>query len=179
MPVPILPLFMARKINLSAEPDNPKASSITGVLLRSRRHRSPEQMPENCVAIVYEPNPDERTAIAGGAPIVVSQVTYGKPPNEQLVHIGLDTAAEYYAVEEATPERLMAVREAAEEEMGKAVQAYLGAIREQATMANNPDSVSAKDERRAMGNYGAALQRVGAALTALGEANQVAGFGAN
>lgn len=171
----ILPPFMCRKIGLAPDPKDKKAGGVTAALLRSRRHKSPEHQPENVMALVYELNQDERTAIAEGAPLIVGQITYGNAPPELLLHVGVDAAAEYYDVEEATVERLEERRMAAENELTAATENYQGVLAAR-TRAVEADSEGGMDSVRA--EMGKALQRLAKALAALGEANVAAGFGA-
>jgi hypothetical protein len=171
----ILPPFMCRKIGLTPNAKDKKTGGVTAALLRSRRHQSPEGQPENVVALVYELNQDERTAIAEGAPLIIGNVTYGNPPTEMLVHVGVDSAAEYYGVEEATPERLEENRLAAENELTAATENY-HAVLAARTRAAESGNEGALDSVRI--DMAKALQRIAKALRGLGEANVAAGFGA-
>lgn len=163
--LPVFPPLVCRKISLN-DPADKKATKFTAAMLRSRRHKSPEGQPENVIAVAYELNQDERTALAAGALLLIGQVTYGNAPNEQLVHVGADVAAEYYKVDEATEEKLEELRKVAENELTAATELYLAVVRQ-------PDDV--EPERHAE-SLAKALTGLGAALRKLGDANLAAGF---
>lgn len=172
MPEPTYPGLMCKKIELSENPSDPKAGKICGALVRSRRHKSPEAMPENTIAIAYEFNQDERTAIAAGAPVFIAQVTHGKPPFETLVHVGTDVAAEYYGVEQATQELLEEQRQKAQDNLDAAIQSYQGTMRDADALRENPEA----DQQRMKQRVGEAMGRLNGALMAMGHANIEAGF---
>lgn len=154
----IFPPLMCPKIGLSLDGDDGKPD-VFAAILRSRRHKSPEHSPDNVVAMCYEFTPEEREAIAAGENLYVGQISYGKPPNEQLVHIGTADAAKYYAVEPATPELLEEKRKEAVELLNRAWIKYQNAQ-------------ESDDVRR----HGHALQDLQQALKVVGAANQAAGF---
>lgn len=184
---PIFPPLLCRKVSLN-DPADKKATKHTAAMLRSRRHKSPEGQPENVIAVAYELNQDERTAIAAGAALFIGQVTYGNAPNEQLVHVGADVAAEYYKVDEATEEKLEELRKVAENELTAATERYLDVVREQPEPAGGfdatgqarakPGTPEADDEaaERHADELAKAITGLGAALRKLGDANLAAGF---
>lgn len=174
---PIFPPLMCRKVSLTDAADT-NVEQLIAAQLRSRRHKSPEHQGENVIAIAYELNQDERTAIAAGAPLIVGQVTYGNAPAEQLVHVGADTAAEYYGVKEATPEELAAHRDKMEAELDDRVQAWQKQRAHRAKLMER--HLAGEDVSATMSAIEEGLRketkRVAEALKALGEANQAAGF---
>lgn len=171
----IFPPFMSRKIGLT-DPTDKNAEQVTAAMLRSRRHKSPEHQAENVIAIAYELNQDERSAIAAGAPLIVSQVTYGQPPNEQLLHVGADVAAEYYGVTEATSEELAAHRDQVEAELDQIITRWRAARQKRAEiLARILDGENITMEH-ADAELAKQTKRVADQLKLLGEANQAAGF---
>lgn len=150
---------MCKKIGLSSEGDGEKAD-MTAALLRSRRHKSPEKGAENVIVCAYQLSDDDRAAVAAGEPLYVGQVTYGRPPFAQIVHVGTHHAAEYYAVDTATPELLEKQR--------------LDAVATLASAWERYQKAPVDDGRR----QNAVLNELQAALQSLGDANQAAGFGA-
>lgn len=52
----------------------------------------------NTLVLAFEPTPDERARLANGEAIYVSLLTFGKPMQPIMVHVGPDGPAAIYGV---------------------------------------------------------------------------------